>query len=439
MALLRTMRMTCSTLQHWHAITVALLCLGSPSAWSTGLYVDDADLEPGEVAIEPSVVIAPFIFYSDYTQGGVGAIGVWSGYGQPQQSFVSAVISSKNDSKAAWFYSNDTKLPFGDRLFLDSEVHWAWWRNVDAYRDGNPNFTDERAGSNESSQDNFVRTTGEENYLRLKFKYVLPLADGADSGLHRYRFKDGILIRKSRLSRGSWNPLRSGRTIISAQLFQQRHLYDESESNQYEASASGIHWALDYDNTDVKEDPSEGSRTKLKLSRDWGNADSDGGWTRAQLSLAKYLDFGASKYARKQVLALNFWTSDVTSWSDNKRPPNFERSYLGGYKRLRSYPLERFNDRSAIYYAAEYRYTPKWNPLPNLPLLDLLPYFHWHWVIFAEVGRVNDSYNLSTLHQAMKWSLGAAFRASIKGAVGSIDIAYGGEGAALSLSAQHPF
>lgn len=45
---------------------------------------------------------------------------------------------------------------------------------------------------------------------------------------------------------------------------------------------------------------------------------------------------------------------------------------LGGLERQRAYASNRFHDRSAINYTAEYRYMPKWNPFLKIPLVNTL-------------------------------------------------------------------
>jgi len=71
------------------------------------------------------------------------------------------------------------------------------------------------------------------------------------------------------------------------------------------------------------------------------------------------------------------------------RPPAYAGATLGGLFRMRGFPLNRFNDKAAIYYCGEYRMTPKWNPLADISWVQkFLEIAWWQWVPFVEVGRV---------------------------------------------------
>lgn len=75
-------------------------------------------------------------------------------------------------------------------------------------------------------------------------------------------------------------------------------------------------------------------------------------------------------------MGLNFRTGYSPTWEEeidpdgniviNHRPPYHKGARLGGYYRMRAYPLNRFYDHAVIYTCAEYRYTPHWNPLGNI-------------------------------------------------------------------------
>ena len=69
-------------------------------------------------------------------------------------------------------------------------------------------------------------------------------------------------------------------------------------------------------------------------------------------------------------------------------PPYFEGARLGGLYRMRGYRHNRFHDKSAIYYSAEYRFIPNRSPLNQLDKLGWFNFNWWQFVAFAEVGRV---------------------------------------------------
>jgi hypothetical protein len=91
---------------------------------------------------------------------------------------------------------------------------------------------------------------------------------------------------------------------------------------------------------------------------------------------------------------------------------------------MRAYPFSRFNDRSAIYYGAEYRYMPRWNPWKDIRWIDRwLDIDWWQFVPFVEAGRVAPNWNLGTLHEDMKWDVGLGVRFMAKKTVVRFDVA----------------
>ena len=107
---------------------------------------------------------------------------------------------------------------------------------------------------------------------------------------------------------------------------------------------------------------------------------------------------------------------------------------------MRAYPSQRFNDRAAIYYAAEYRVIPRWNPFAGWPWLQkYLEIAWWQWVPFVEVGRVAPSWSLDELHSDMKWDVGFGVRAMAKGLVVRIDTAVSEEGLRVQMMVSQPF
>ena len=48
-------------------------------------------------------------------------------------------------------------MPFAQRLFLDAVVQAGYYRDAEIYTTGNPDFPDERAGSNDSDKDDLYR------------------------------------------------------------------------------------------------------------------------------------------------------------------------------------------------------------------------------------------------------------------------------------------
>ncbi len=107
---------------------------------------------------------------------------------------------------------------------------------------------------------------------------------------------------------------------------------------------------------------------------------------------------------------------------------------------MRAYPAQRFSDKAAIYYGAEYRAIPRWNPFEKLPWLQRHVGVQWlQFVGFAEAGRVAPDYDLENLHSSMKWDLGVGLRAWAKGIVVRMDAAWSEEGGGLQMMVGQPF
>ncbi len=135
------------------------------------------------------------------------------------------------------------------------------------------------------------------------------------------------------------------------------------------------------------------------------------------------------------MLALDFWISYSPSWdhepdgSIDHAPPPYTGSSLGGLWRMRAYPSQRFNDQAAIYYSAELRLIPEWNPFDYWNWIQRHLDVQWIQIVpFVEVGRVASDYDLGRLHSDMKWDAGLGLRFLAKGLVLRIDSAYSDEG-----------
>lgn len=121
------------------------------------------------------------------------------------------------------------------------------------------------------------------------------------------------------------------------------------------------------------------------------------------------------------------------------RPPYYDGANLGGFFRMRAYPMHRFNDRSVIYTTAEYRYTLDWNPIKDISWLRFLQMDWWQLVAFAEGGRVASEYNLSELFSDWKADAGLGIRAMMASGVVRLDFAASEEGVGVWAMFNQPF
>ena len=392
--------------------------------------------------IESRSLMIPYAFYNDNT--GVAAALVYTnrGYFQPQAvSLVNAFVGS-NSTYSGFAALKDFQVLGFERLFFDADIMISEWGEIESYQDGNPNFSDERAGSINSNKDNFILANGQDNFTRLKFKYLLPIGHGKKGAIHEFRVQDGLLVEGYEAGGDDWNPLMSGRTSFSIQPFYREQDLEDDLNRAFFNVTSGVKFEFEYDNTDWYANATKGSKTALTVSRDWGGNSDAVSWTAIQFEYSKFISFGANENARQRTLAFNFWTSDVPTWNSYDlidgekvfhRAPLFEGSSLGGLERQRGFSSSRFHDRSAINYAAEYRYTPNSNPFATMPLIEKLHIPFWQIISFVEVGSVADNWNVADLHHTMKTSVGIGMRLSVSGLIIRVDAAGSTEGGELQM------
>ena len=146
------------------------------------------------------------------------------------------------------------------------------------------------------------------------------------------------------------------------------------------------------------------------------------------------------------MLAFDFWTAYSPTWNETSDgeiengAPSFAGATLGGLWRMRGYPSQRFSDKAAIYYAAELRLIPDWNPFENWSWIQKHIGVQWlQFVPFVEVGRVAPDWGVERLHEDMKWSAGLGVRFWAKGLVARIDSAVSDEGFGVQMMVAQPF
>jgi hypothetical protein len=420
-------------------VLCSLSCLGNAHGQNTS---GSADKE-----FEVKKLEVPYAFYNADFGASVGYVYGLTGWPQRQATTLATLIGGTNDTIALYFLARNVQPPFFDRLFLDPDFSVGTFGTIESYADGNPNFPDERAGSNDSDEDNFVDGDGDDYLFRLKFKYLLPIGHGRDQIIPTPELDRGLLV-SSATGGTSWNPLVSGRTYLEMKPFYRRQEI-KGDYVDIDTKTNGIEFSLFHDNADFASNPSAGNALRLGVTRDWQWSDSSAPWTVFDAEYSHYFSQGPSERFRQRVIALDFWTAETPTWDSSHtegregvfhRPPPFRGATLGGLWRMRAYPRSRFNDQSAVYYCAEYRLTPKWNPLSEIPWLQKhLELAWWQWVPFVEVGRVAEEWTLDELHSEMKWDVGFGLRAMAKGLVVRIDTAVGEEGLGIQMIVNQPF
>jgi hypothetical protein len=417
--------------------TIFLLFISLHTALAQGIRVGPDD------QFSEQTLSLPYAFYNE--NFGFAAGYVYGKVGSPQKQalvLATAIVGTKGGM--GFLVGRDIQMPRIDRLFLDPVVSVGYFSDNESYVDGNPDFPDERAGSNDSNEDNFVEGNGWDNFFRLKFKYLLPIGNGRDEIITTYKIKDGLLISEPK-GGTSLNPFKSGRSYLELRPFYRSQEIDGDDIDT-RVKTNGLDFSLFLDNRDFAANPSKGFGLRGKVSRDFGWFNSSDSWTNMEGELDLYFPFKLGSWLRQGVLALNHWTSYSPTWDEKSdgeitnRPPAYTGSTLGGLWRMRGYPSQRFNDKAAVYYAAELRLIPEWNPFEGWPRVQKYVGIKWlQFVPFVEIGRVAPEWGFSRLHSDMKWDAGLGIRAWAQGIVVRIDSAYSDEGFGLQMMISQPF
>jgi outer membrane protein assembly factor BamA len=365
------------------------------------------------------------IYFSTETMGNTyGAAGIAKAVGQPQAALFGMALYSDKNSYVGFFSAYNYAL--SDSLLFSTQMYQARFNDSPYYIGAQ--------GSNNSAIDDKTFTNGLEQNLKLEFKYLLPWGSVAEHGLR------GVFKPAKDVSFAS--PLKSGvSSIIFTPFYTSRKLDILSEAEQ----ATGFSLAFDWDNRDNTRNPTKGSHTNLAFITGADNWANDDLWRKWTFQNSQYFTLGPmGDVFDQQVIALDFYTADTPTWNncdglECARPPEMEQARLGGLYRLRSYTSGRYHSRSAIHYSAEYRVTPKWQPLEDLPVIDYYDLPWWQWVAFAEIGRVADEYDLKTLHTDMQWSLGLAARFQVEGIVVRAEFATASDENAFRVMINQPF
>jgi hypothetical protein len=427
------------------ALRFAQSALAVASLWLTTPVCRADEILETSLPRADSTINLPYAFWNETFGFTLGYVYALNGFPQPQSGLIGTLMAGTNGSVMGFVMGQNIR-PFDalERLFIDPIFSEGYFENVNAYIDGNPNFPNERAGSNNSDSDNYVAGRGVDTFTRMKFKYLLPIGTGRERVVPNFRFENGLLISGANGGE-TFNPLRNGLTYIELLPFYRSQNVNNQRFDVDQAT-NGAELSLFYDNRDYPANPSKGESVRLRTARDWGEFNSTGSWTSAGVEVDHYISLGETERFRQRVLALNVWTSYAPTWnvrSDGvieNRPPAFSGATLGGLWRMRAFPAQRFNDKAGIYYAAELRLIPAWNPFDSFPALQKRVGVKWIQLVpFVEVGRVASRWDVEALHNSMKWDVGLGLRAWAKGLVVRVDAAYSDEGLGVQMMVGQPF
>ncbi len=391
-------------------------------------------------------LLLPYAFSTESMGFSMGVGGGAKGYGQ-EQLLLGATAFGSFDGVAALFLGMwDFQPSFAPRFFFSAQGMMGHYPKNRAYTAVDFQQDSIRPGSNDSDMDDFVEDSGYDNWSDFKIEYVLPWGAAADDSMQHYHLKGGLL-RSAAVGGDSWNPLNNGVTTLMLRQYN-RYRSFELEEGEKEATVHPVQLAVSYNNTDFPSNPATGSSQYLALTHDFAWLESPYKWTFMEFEASKYFSLGSSAWAKQRIIALNLWTGDTPSWNEQNnsdgsvsvtdRPPFYEGANLGGFYRMRAYPINRFNDRSVVYTTAEYRYTLDWNPLGNISWLRFLKSDWLQLVAFAEGGRVANGYD-SDLLRDWKVDGGFAIRAMLSGAVVRLDVGFSDETTSAWVMFGQPF
>jgi hypothetical protein len=391
-------------------------------------------------------VIIPYVLYSDLFEAGVGAAFAFPNWPHDEAVTAGFGIVSTNGSVALALVGSDWDSGIHDRVLLDPLVSVGTYGDQRIYTGTSPGWRGERSGEHDSDEDNYREGDGEDLHFRLRFEYVLPIGSGKDHVRAQPELEGGFLVGNP-AGGDTWNPFETGRTLLQLEPFYRNQSAD-TDRDDVKLRSNGFKVGLEYDNTDFRSNPSTGSRQRVAVSRDFDWFDSSGAWTSMEGQLSQYFDLGQTEEIAHQVLAFDVWGAHAFTWRTRegrngtileRAPPNFEGARLGGLFRLRAYPGARFSDQSALHYTAEYRVTPRVNPLDSIPLLREIGADWTQFVIFGEIGRVHEGFDLHDLHTDMKKDAGFGIRLFVQGVVIRVDTAFSSEGAGVQVMIAQPF
>jgi hypothetical protein len=422
------------------ACTVCCLLLLVPAA----VRAQDDSLSPPYDAAAANDIELPYAFYNDLFGAAGAFVYARNGFLQKQSQLLATAMTGTAGSGMLFVRAKDLLLPGFDRVSVEPIFSLAYFHGDYAYVSGNPAYPTQQAGTNGSDYGNYIRGNGWDNFLRVSFRYLLPIGWGRDHVFNDYRLERGLL-HSGATGGASLNPLASGKTFVELRPFYRSLTLDSSTVNTTQRT-NGIDLSLIWDNRDFVTNPSVGQSITLRWSRDFGWLDSTNSWSVVAGELDQYFSLGASDWFRQRVIALDVWTADSPTWHFRpdgtiaNRSPTFAGAYLGGLWKMRGYRLGRFSDKAAIYYGAEYRMIPRWNPFTSWRWLQERLGVDWIQLVpFAELGRVAPSWNVGELHSSMKWDLGFGVRALAKGVLVRVDVAGSPEGGAVQMMVEHPF
>jgi hypothetical protein len=257
--------------------------------------------EEGPPAEEPEgrrLLLVPYPFFNDTIGAGLGVAAIAEGYLQRRTLTVGSALYSTENTYLFFLMMRNYQVPWVKRLFLEPSTSLGEFTDIKSYKGFNPEFPNQRPGSNDSSKDNFIESDGSDFWIHFNTKYLLPIGHGKDRIFPDIKLEDGIVV-SGHPGGEHWNPMKSGRTFFEIEPFLRRQSLDDEEGA--DQNTAGIEVALTYDNIDFLPNPTKGSYLRVFFDRDWGDFDSSAPWTVWGGEFSHYFSLGPSESARQRV------------------------------------------------------------------------------------------------------------------------------------------
>ncbi|WP_406610530.1 hypothetical protein [Agarivorans sp. JK6] len=391
----------------------AALFTGSFNLLADEDRIDVYDVQAVENVTE--TVVIPIIGAMDSTGLLAGSVVTVTGVGQPQAQVVGFGAYSVNNSYISYLgYFN---LGLTERWTMDISGLQAEFMDTQMFIGERP--------------DDPIDVPNDASYLQrdwlLTFRYLL-------SESHQQAYKAPLLGLPTTHEY-------TARTVFEVEPFYRSRDFRSDYVSNVEGRTAGVQFTLDHDARNYAPSPNAGHHSYARLIRDWGNAER-ASYTRLEAQQVNYFDLGNTSWTRQQSLSLTAYISDIPTWDKNdpnSQPAWFAQSVLGGGDRMRGYADDYFNDRSALFYAAEYRMIPSWQPQTSAPFIRNYNFPWWQFAVFAEMGKVEDQLDIAKLHQNMNWSAGFGARIFIENIVARADLGFSKDDSIFRFTVNQPF
>jgi hypothetical protein len=391
-------------------------------------------------------LVLPYAFSTD-DLGVVFGVGTMATGLHQKQMVVAGTIYSGSETKGFGFSLLNYRILDSERFFFSAIGMMGEFPLLRAYSPLPETYIAQpRPGSNDSSFDDFIQAEGSSNWWDVKLEYVLPWGRAEKQSMVEYQLQGGLL--KDNIELDSWNPLKTGTSILIARQFNRYQQY-RNESGELSGAVHALELGLFHDNTDFGVNPSQGSSQYIAFTYNPQWLESKQEWTFVEFEASKYFSLGANSFSKQNIIALNTWIGYSPSWqeiTDNKGnsqvingAPFVEGATLGGMYRMRGFRQNRFHDKASIYATAEYRMTLAYNPISEVRWLNFLNLDWFQTVLYLEGGRVSPTLHHDTLFADWKYDAGISLRALTAGIVVRLDYTRSKEGGSTWLMVGHPF